>query len=168
MKLIIIIATFLSLNVKAENFPALFQNFSGICINSLDNLEVVYDYAKKNNWKILPEEAKDLVRPADGSDVDAWAYVDNDTTIIIGISIKEVDGYNYAICSMAGKGQFKDNFNALVNSYDLELYDRQKQGIQVSDVYFYEHPGFSEAYITTLGSTSDNIKTFSFSVVGIN
>ena len=48
MKLIIIIATFLSLNLKAENFPALFQNFSGICINSLDNLEVVYDYAKEN------------------------------------------------------------------------------------------------------------------------
>lgn len=151
-----------------ENFPKLFINFSGICVNGLDQLNGIYDLAKEKEWTVLPNEAKDLVRPMDGGDVDAWGFRDNETVIMIGIAERSVDGLNYSMCSMAGKGGFKENLNSLLNSYDLTLIDSQKQGIQVSDIYVYSHPAFGEFYISVLGSVADSIETFTFSAIGIN
>ena len=166
-KLLILLLLIPSLS-SSNTLPTFFSNFSGICINGLNILESVYELASIKDWKTLPEEAKDLVRPADGGDVDAWIYKDNDTTIIIGIAERTIDGSKYSICSMAGKGGFNINVEALLSNYDLEFYDRQKQGIQVSDMYIYSHPSFKDTYITTLGSTTQSIKTFSFSAIGIN
>jgi len=150
------------------NFPKLFTNFSGICVNGLDKLNSIYDLAKEEEWTVLSKEAKELVRPMDGGDVDAWGFRDNGTVIMVGIAERKIDGLNYSMCSMAGNGGFKENLNSLLNTYDLELIDSQKQGIQISDIYVYSHPTFGEFYISVLGSTTDSIKTFTFSAIGIN
>ncbi|MDB2349628.1 hypothetical protein N9W05_04565 [Alphaproteobacteria bacterium] len=155
-------------NLHALEQTTFFKSFSGICVNSIHDLNLIKNLSKLENWQTLPEDYKPMVAPLDYDNFDAWYFKKENTNIIIGISDFTQSGVTQNACTLAtNKGNYEINEKLLIEFYEVKLIDELKQGIQTSKVFELKHAFFKEVYVQTLKDNrkSEDNNLASFGVV---
>jgi hypothetical protein len=143
--------------LNAEETTPFFNNFSGICVNSIHDLEIIKNFSKLENWQPLPENMIPSVAPIDYDNFEGWYFKEGDIAFIVGISDFTENGITKNTCTLASnKANYEINEQLLMELYEVNLIDELKQGIQTSKVFEVKHALFNEVYISTL---LDNRKT---------
>ena len=128
-----------------------FKKFSGLCVNSIHDLELIKNFSKIENWPTLPENMIPNVAPIDYDNFDGWYFKEGDVAFIIGISDFTENEITKHTCSLAtNKAKYEINEKLLIELYEVELIDELKQGIQTSKVFITNHPFLDEVFISTI------------------
>ena len=152
--------------MKALELTTFFRSFSGICVNSIHDLDLIKNLSRLEDWQPLPEKFMPMVAPVDYDNFDAWFFKKENITLIIGISDFTESGVKTNTCSLAtNKENYEINEKLLIDFYEVTLIDELKQGIQTSKIFELKHAFFKEVYIATLKDNRKNeINLASFSV----
>ena len=122
--------------LNSEEITPFFNNFSGICVNSIHDLELIKNFSKLENWQPLPENMMPMVAPIDYDNFDGWYFKEGDIAFIVGISDFTENGVIKNTCSLAtNKANYEINEKLVKEFYEVKLIDELKQGIQTSKVF---------------------------------
>ena len=107
--------------------------FDGICVQNIDNLKTVNDFAKAQKWIDLPPEQAAMIAPrTKGPSYKAYGFFEKEIVYLIGIN----DAENKNTCTMASSySSINDIKSILKEFYKTELLHKQSQGIQNIEMY---------------------------------
>lgn len=107
--------------------------FDGICVQNVDNLKMINDFAKVQKWIDLPSEQASLIAPRiKGPSYEAYGFRENEIVYLIGIN----DAENKNTCTIASSyNSIDDIISFLKEFYKIELLHKQSQGIQNIKMY---------------------------------
>lgn len=153
--------------LNSEEVTPFFNYFSGICVNSIHDLELIKNFSKLENWQPIPENMMPMVAPIDYDNFDSWYFKEGDTVFIVGISDFIESGVTKNTCSLAiNKANYEINEKLLKELYEVKLIDELKQGIQTSKIFEVTLPFSNEAYISTiLDNRKQEFNLSSFAIV---
>jgi len=108
-------------------------NFDGICVQNINKLIAIENFAVASNWIRVPPGQDALIAPQKkGPSYKAFALKDEKDVFMLGIN----DADNTSSCTIASKYQNISNFKKILNQfYKLELLDNFAQGIQSTEIY---------------------------------
>ena len=137
MKKFISILVLCSLWCTASNSNSLEKEllikFDGICVQNIDNLKTINQYAVAQKWIDLPSEQAAMIAPrTKGPSYEAYGVLENEIVYLIGIN----DAENKNTCTIASSYNSINDINKILNEfYKIELLHKQNQGIQNIKVY---------------------------------
>ncbi|MDC0425680.1 hypothetical protein OAL80_02230 [Pelagibacteraceae bacterium] len=138
-------------------------NFDGLCVQNINKLISIADFAKSNNWKQIPPGKDALVAPqVKGSLYQAYGFKDEGSILMIAINNAE----NTNTCSMASIYSDISYIKKTLNEfYQLKLVKNISQGIQTTEVYSANLIQSPKAMIVLTYGTQSNINVVSISVI---
>jgi len=107
--------------------------FDGICVQNIDNLKMVNDFAKAQKWIDLPSEQAAMIAPrVKGPSYEAYGFFEKEIVYLIGIN----DAENKNTCTIASSYNSIYDVNSILREfYKTELLHKQSQGIQNIEMY---------------------------------
>lgn len=107
--------------------------FDGLCVQNINRLNSIVDFAKENNWKQIPPGQDSLLAPENkGPSYQSYYFIDNNDVFMIAIN----DADNTNVCAMASKYESISNLKKILNEfYKLRLIENHSQGMQAIEIY---------------------------------
>ena len=130
----IIIYFFLTVSSFSNDLDRNFLiKFDGLCVQNLDKIDLVNNFAVNNNWMSIPPEKQAMIAPrVKGPAFKAYGFLENDIVYLIAIN----DAEKQNSCTMASAYNSIENYKSILNEfYNLSLIDKINQGIQKIEFY---------------------------------
>jgi hypothetical protein len=107
--------------------------FDGLCVQNINRINIIADYAKTNNWKQIPPAQDLLLAPQNkGPSYQSYYFIDNKDVFMIAIN--DADKTN--TCAIASKYESILNLKNILNKfYKLKLIENYTQGMQTFEIY---------------------------------
>ena len=133
-KFLLLIFFLISSNLYAKDLHReLLIKFDGICVQNIDNLDLINQFAKSENWMNLPPGKDALVAPKiKGTAFKAFGFAEGKVAYLIGINNAE----NKNTCSIASSYNSIIEIKKILNEfYKLQSVYKQNQGIQIVEIF---------------------------------
>ncbi len=107
--------------------------FDGLCVQNIDKIQLVNDFAKSNNWIEIPEDQDSMLAPrTKGPSYKSYYFKEDKKVYLIAIN----DAENKNMCSMASPYSSIESIKKILNEfYQIKIVDKQSQGIQNLEIY---------------------------------
>ena len=123
---------FVLINIKNKEREFLIK-FDGICVQNIDKIELVNEFAKSAKWIDIPPGQDAMVAPrVKGPAYKSYGFKESQNIYLVAIN----DAENKNMCSMATGYDSIETIKKVLNEfYQLKLLDQQNQGIQNLEIY---------------------------------
>ena len=107
--------------------------FDGLCVQNIDKIQLVNEFAKSNNWIDIPAGQDSLIAPrVKGPAYKSYGFKEDDIIYLIAIN----DAENKNMCSIASPYDSIDKVKSILNEfYQIKILDKQSQGMQNLEIY---------------------------------
>lgn len=136
--------------------------FDGLCVQNINRINIVADFAKTNDWKKIPPGQDLLLAPQNkGPSYQSYYFIDDKDIFMIAIN----DADNTSTCAIASKYESISNLKNILNEfYKLKLIENFRQGIQILEIYSANLIQSPKTIISLTYGTQQEVKFVSVSV----
>jgi hypothetical protein len=137
------------------------------CYEPIDDVSRVSSYARLMRWKALSADEKNVMKPADSMNFEAW-QVDHDAdTYIISINHGHLKGRPTEVCQVSVPQRAEPVMSKITEKIKTRLVGTNNNGVAINEMYeLISHPSIKSAAML-VSRTTDDRAFFTVAFMGI-